>query len=337
MIKRPQNIVNHIAIGIDASGSMAYWTDEVIKIVDGQVRHLAVRSKELGQETRVTIYVFSTGVECVVYDMDVLRTPSIAEFYRPGGLTSLVDATTLALDDLAMTPEKYGDHSFLLIMATDGYENNSTQWNKERLPTQVRTLPNHWTVAVLVPDANSIHEAKKLGFPADNIAVWNSTNAAGVMEAGETIRKATDRFMDGRAQGIRGGRSVFSTGTDAVNPETIQQAGLAPLPSGSYILIPVPRDEEIRPFVQNAGHTYVTGHAYYQLSKTEKIQPQKSLVVVEKNGGKVYSGDQVRQLIGLPNMHVSVRPDFNPLYDIYVQSTSVNRKLKAGTRLLLLL
>jgi len=35
-------------------------------------------------------------------------------------------------------------------------------------------------------------------------------------------------------------------------------------------------------------------------------------------------------------MDVRVRPDYNPLYDVFVQSTSTNRKLLRGTKLLLL-
>jgi hypothetical protein len=39
-------------------------------------------------------------------------------------------------------------------------------------------------------------------------------------------------------------------------------------------------------------------------------------------------------MVGLPNYKVRVRPDFNPDYKVFVQSTSVNRKLVPGTKLL---
>ena len=62
----------------------------------------------------------------------------------------------------------------------------------------------------------------------------------------------------------------------------------------------------------------------------------KSLAVVRKATNEVFTGPQVRDLVGLPAMSVRVKPDFNPEYDIYVQSTSVNRKLLAGTQVLLI-
>lgn len=348
--KTAQNFINHIALVLDASSSMTYNAAELIKVADAQIAYLAQRSKELGQETRITVYVFATEVQCVIYDKDVLRLPSIAEHYEAKGMTALIDATNLSLDDLAMTPEKYGDHAFLVYVLTDGQENVShgglgrvfgNDPNAHRaklisnLATRLNTLPEHWTVAVLVPDMTSKHEVKRFGFPNDNIAIWDANSVKGVTEAGSVIKAATDRFMEGRVHGIRGSRSVFSTDATTVNAVTIQQADLKPLVSGSYILIPVPIKVQIREFVTSNGFPYVTGRAFYQLSKTEKIQPQKQIAVVDKTTAKVYTGPEARALVGLPDMHVSVKPDYNKDYDIFVQSTSVNRNLMPGTRLLL--
>jgi hypothetical protein len=70
--------------------------------------------------------------------------------------------------------------------------------------------------------------------------------------------------------------------------------------------------------------------------KTETIQANKGVAVVEKKTARVFLGTAARNLIGLPPMEVRVKPDFNPEFDIYIQSTSVNRKLIAGTKALLL-
>src|SRR5947208_332295 len=127
MNKQSQNIINHVFLVLDASGSMKPWSREVIKVADNQVAYLAQRSKELDQETRITIFQFSSGpAECLVYDKDVLRMPSISKLYTPTRyLTALIDATLLALDDLSLTPQRYGDHSFLGYILTDGRENDS--------------------------------------------------------------------------------------------------------------------------------------------------------------------------------------------------------------------
>ncbi len=330
-----QNYVNHIALVLDSSGSMYPHAASLVKVADGLTAHLATRSKEQDQETRVTAYTFDSRVQCVIYDKDVLRLPSIRDRYWTGGQTALVDATLLALDDLALTPEKYGDHAFLVYVLTDGAENASRR-SSAALAERLRLLPDHWTVAALVPDAQGKHEAKKAGFAADNVAIWDTTSARGVEEVGERIRVATDAFMAGRATGVRGTRTLFSTGADAVNAHTVAAAGLTPLAASAYLLVPVPTEESIREFVEGCGRTYVVGTAYYQLSKTENIQAQKQVAIVEKRTGRVYTGRAARNLVGLPDMEVRVRPEHNPDYTIYVQSTSVNRKLVPGTKLLLL-
>jgi hypothetical protein len=98
---------------------------------------------------------------------------------------------------------------------------------------------------------------------------------------------------------------------------------------------------QIRDFVTRSGHSYRTGAAFYQLSKREKVQGNKQIAVAElDNGrmtGKVFTGPAARQLLGLPDTEVTVKPGHNDRYQIFVQSTSVNRKLVTGTKLLVML
>lgn len=341
-----QGLINHVALVLDASSSMHHLTRDVIKVADEQIRYLARRSQELDQETRVTVYVFGTDVECVVYDKDALRLPSIAEYYRPNGCTALIDATMKSQDDLAETGQLYGDHAFLTFVVTDGQ-----QYQPSRSPMEIRRatqalrdrldkMPENWTVAVLVPDAASKHEAKQFGFQADNISIWDTTSRKGLEEGFASVRQGIDNFMTGRASGIRGTRAVFSTGTDAVNSQTVK--ALTPLDPAKYQIVHatndgVMRHPQIRDWViQEAGHTYRTGMAFYELTKSEKIQPQKRVAIMDKKTKQVYSDDQARDLLGLPMQEVRVKPDFNPDYSIFIQSTSTNRKLVGNTRLLLM-
>jgi len=330
-----ENYINHIVFVLDGSGSMNPHKNALIKATDEQIKYLAQRSLELGQETRATVYVFDDRTTCIYYEKDVLRMPSISEKYRIGGMTALIDATMQSQEDLAKTAQLYGDHAFLTFVLTDGAENASRRYKAPDLQRTLNNQPDNWTVAVLVPNAQAKFEAKKFGFAPDNIAVWDTTSAAGLSEATNRIRVATDSFMTNRAQGIRSTRSLFSTGIDAVNANTVRQA-LHPLTESQYRILNVPQKSQIRPFVEGNGFYYSVGKAYYQLSKTEEIQRQKSLAVLEKATGKVYVGDQARSLVGLPDVTVKVKPDHNPEYEVFVQSTSVNRNLMPNTKLLLL-
>lgn len=334
--KTDLSLINHIALVVDGSSSMDHLTSDVTKVADAQVAYLAQRSKELDQETRITVYTFADEVACVVYDKDVLRLPSIAKYYQPYGNTALIDATVLSQNDLSKTAQLYGDHAFLTFVITDGQENASRVHGPGDLTRKLETAPDNWTVAVLVPDARGVHEARRQGFFAGNIVEWDARSAKGVEAAGSVIRQATESFMTGRSKGVRGTRSLFSTGTDALNRNAVKAAGLTPLREGTYQLLNVIGVDEIRPFVEAHGHTYVSGRSYYQLTKREEIQVQKDVAIRNKKSGRVYVGAEARSMLGLPDMTVKVTPDSNPDFQVFVQSTSVNRKLVPGTKLLLL-
>lgn len=340
----PANIVNRIGMVLDASSSMTHLASTLIKIADDLVAHLAHRSKELDQETRISIWIFSYSneIHCVVWDKDVLRLPSIATFYKPYGQTALIDATLKAISDLTEIPTRYGDNSFLLYTLTDGEENDSLG-SPEDLNARIQELPDEWTLAALVPTAMAKAAAKKAGFPAGNVEIWDATSTRGVEEVGTTIRAATDNYMTARASGTRSTRTLFSTASDAVNARTVQQAGMVPLASNKYLLIPVPpgmelSSYEIRTFTSKfCGHAYVAGHGYYELMKTETIQPNKSIAVLNKKTGHVYIGGDARGMLGLKDIAERVRPSFNAEFTVYVQSNSVNRKLIVGTKYLYLI
>jgi hypothetical protein len=328
------NKIDHVALVIDRSASMWQHTDTVVRVVDDTVKHLADRSRQIDREVRVSVYFFDWTVECVIFDKDVLRLPSIKGMYKPDGRTALVDATMKSLEDLATTSQLYGDHAFLIYVVTDGQENQSVPGHLRLLPERLAKLEDNWTVGVLVPDARGVYDAKRFGFPENNIAEWDATSAAGVVSVGETIRRTTDTFLDNRTAGVRSTRSLFSTGTDAVNADTVK-ANLTPLPYTKYVLLPATERMEMKPFVEDKGLRFVLGSAFYPLTKKETIQPQKQIMVLEKSTDRVYSGDNARALIGLPDgVSVQVDPDANPDYTIYVQSTAPNRKVLPGWRVL---
>jgi hypothetical protein len=330
-----QNYINHIALVLDASGSMDVHRHEVVKVADQQIAYLAQRSKELDQETRITVYTFdySHNIQCVFYDKDVLRMPSLKGHYVPNGQTALIDATLKSLIDLEKTPELYGEHSFLVYVLTDGAENASKMTSYD-LEGRLRKLPDHWTVACFVPNAMGVMEAKKFGFMKDNIAVWDSTSAAGVQEAGETIRRATETFMTGRTSGVRGYKNLFQMQAGNLTPAALK--GLGKLGPGQFRILAVKNESPIASFVEvETRRPYRLGEAYYQLTKAEKVQPHKAIALFDRKNFTVFTGKNARTVLGLPDHEVKVDPTNTSGYDIYIQSTSVNRKLVPGTNVLL--
>lgn len=58
-------LINHVVFVVDASGSMRWLSHAVKALLREQIKQLARQSEETGQETRVSIYLFDTVVECV--------------------------------------------------------------------------------------------------------------------------------------------------------------------------------------------------------------------------------------------------------------------------------
>lgn len=335
--KAQQNYINHIALVLDDSGSMAKHRASVIKVADAQIAHLAQRSKELDQETRVTVYTFGerNKLRCVIYDKDVLRLPSIRDAYNAhDGETALIDATLKALDDMAKTPEIYGDHAFLVYVLTDGLENVRPSGGPE-LNKRIAGLADNWTVAVFVPDIIGKREARNYGFPADNIAIWDASDVRGMERVGEAVRQTTESFMSMRSAGVRGTRKLFEL--NQVTTAEVKSAGLDSLHPGQYRTFDVTEKIAIAPFVEaKTRRAYVAGEAFFQLTKSEIVGASKELAIFDKKSSKLYVGANARKLLGLPDAEIRIAPSHNPDHTVYIQSTSVNRWLMPNTRLLLI-
>lgn len=331
-----KHYVNHIGLILDASSSMGNLTNKVVEVFDSLVKHLALRSQELNQETRLSVYSFSNynRIKNLVFDIDVLRFPSIKDYYKADGMTALIDATMLSIEDLEKTPELYGDHAFLIYVLTDGGENDSAKYNRKDLIKKLGGLKENWTLATLVPDKNSAQAAQAYGFSTNNIQVWETTTV-GLEKAQDVIRRSADTYMTNRAKGVRSTSNLFQLNTNVKVSDV--KATLEQLKPSEYALLNVAKKEVIKPFVESWKIAYSPGCAYFQLTKPEKIQPYKQIAIKEKKTGKIYSGDNARQLLNLPNHEVKVSATTYKDFDVFVQSTSLNRNLMPSTQLLVML
>lgn len=328
--------ITHVALVLDSSGSMDRLAHQVVQVADTQIKFLAERSDHYNQETRATIYTFDSAIRCAYFDRDVKRFTSLASSYRIQGMTALGSATLNAIEDLEKTFTKYGRHSFLLFVLTDGQENASKPADLTELKRKLGTLSEEWTVAVLVPDEAGVQYARQLGFKPHNIQRWETT-AQGLADVAKKIEIATDTYM-----GMRSVNASF-VGTDNIwtlTPESLNKAVqvgvLEKIPYGKYTFYAVPnQDVLIRDFVEGVtGTKYKAGDAYYQLVSREEVQASKEIAVRDKKDGAIYKGAAARSLLKLPNHNVTISNTYTNDYDIFVQSRSYTRKLDAGTDVL---
>ncbi|MFB6864398.1 VWA domain-containing protein [Streptomyces virginiae] len=347
---RIQHKVNHVALVVDCSGSMRQHQNQLIRVVDEFVAGLKAESDSLGHETRISLYAFDHKVENLVWDMDVKHLPSMRGLYKvKNGATALIEASLKSLDDLGHIWEEYGEHSFLQIVVTDGEENASGGDRRhdgdmavlgpwlDRITARMGSLPDHWTSAILVPNSLAKRTAQNYGFPAGNIAIWDADSQEGVKEAIGTVRAAATSFLRGREKGVRGTKNLFAVGQDLSVDDV--RANLEPIAADKYRLLEVDTDTAVRLFVDSHPDvTYERGSCYYQLGTRVQVQPDKEVIVVEQNTDRAYTGDAARSLLFGTGIRgtVSVKAGHNPDLEVYVQSRSVNRKLKAKTRLLVM-
>ncbi len=104
---------------------------------------------------------------------------------------------------------------------------------------------------------------------------------------------------------------------------------------GRFQVLEVEKDQSIREFVEENGLTFKAGRGFYEFTKTVKIQGYKEIVLMETASGDLFSGDEARDILDLPiGRDTSAKPPRDGKYVGFVQSTSYNRKLLAGTRFL---
>jgi hypothetical protein len=102
-----------------------------------------------------------------------------------------------------------------------------------------------------------------------------------------------------------------------------------------FQVIPVDSDTAIKPFVEENGLLFKKGRGFYEFTKPVVVQKYKEVIIRNRKTGEMFSGDHARKLLGMPiGVDAKVRPSYLTEFQGFVQSTSVNRKLLAGTAFL---
>ncbi len=328
---------NHIAIVLDCSGSMYGIRRSTIEAFNGIVEEIRRRSEQEGQDTTVTLVLVANTARVKFFNADVRTLRPLSEWdYNPAGATALFDGVGLAIHSLQPEAVSPGT-SFLVLVVTDGEENNSQSYTAADIKAALDRLQktDQWTFAFQLPPGTSAAFMKAFGISRDNVREWEPTSS-GISQVHRDTCAGLGNYFAARSQGCRSVSSFYVT-TDLANLSTSTLAQELEDVSARFRLFTVEKEMAVRDFVESkTGRPYVIGSAYYQLMKNEKVQPTKAVLLMEKGKKVVWGGDEARRLIGLPaGVEARVVPGNHANFDIFVQSTSVNRKLPRGTRLLL--
>ena len=93
----------------------------------------------------------------------------------------------------------------------------------------------------------------------------------------------------------------------------------------------------VKDFTKANGLEFIKGQVFYKLVKKEKVQNYKNVIVKRKSDGSCITGDSVKALLKIKDkkvLNVSIDSIDYPDFEIFIQSTSHNRKLDAGSSIL---
>lgn len=128
---------------------------------------------------------------------------------------------------------------------------------------------------------------------------------------------------------------MFDTMMKRAPKTSMAPTDLRAVPAGRFQVLDVDHEIAIKAFVEENGLTFKKGRGFYEFTKTETIQGGKEIILQDRSTGEFYSGDQAREMLGLPIGETArIKPTDLSKYMVFVQSTSVNRKLMGETKFL---
>ena len=193
---------NYIAIVLDESGSMNSIRGEAIGAFNQQVDIIKANSHDM--ETSVSLVTFSTVVgKPQLWNETDLKLKHIGlNDYNPDGLTALHDAIGYTIEDLKKVKDiEDPSTSFLMVVITDGEENNSKKW-KNKVSGLIKEVQDtgKWTVTFLGANMDVDKVSRELHIPKGNTQVFASTSK-GMKDAGFTVSMGLNSYYGSRRLG----------------------------------------------------------------------------------------------------------------------------------------
>lgn len=335
---------SYLAMSRDHSGSMRSIARAAARDYNDSIAAIREAAVTNNQDTIVSVVKCGHGSRGIVHreivnsNVNVLQPIMEGAYEADANSTPLFDSVMECIDILKSVPD-YDDPdvSFLVMATTDGQE-NSSRTSGSQLAAIMSELQrtDRWTFVFRVPRGGA-RELTRYGIPAGNILEWDQTER-GMQVAQQANREAFTQYFSGRSTGMKSTTKFYANLADVDLKDVQKELTDISNQVQFFTVSPSEGGSQIRDFVESKlnGEAMVKGGAFYQLVKVEpKIQDYKRIAIRSKVNGKVYAGDAARHMLALPTIGtVRLAPDDLGEFDVFIQSTSVNRKVDAGTKLM---
>lgn len=147
---------------LDKSGSMSGSEDSTISSFNEYLE----KEKKNNYKTRITTILFSDDYSYLYKGADVSKvSPLTRDDYFVGGCTALYDAIGSSINYI----DRCDTDKVLFIIITDGYENASKEFDKEKIRKMIKDHSNYEFVYIGA-DIDSYSSGSSIGIKSDNIA-----------------------------------------------------------------------------------------------------------------------------------------------------------------------
>lgn len=325
-----KKLTHHVYYLVDSSGSMAPFRKEVVTLLNNQINDLKKIKTNTNTFVNIATFGSSDAYNPICEDLPINKLTNIdKDSYNPQGMTPLNDCLITALYEDTL------EDTYLIVLITDGCDTSSfikTNAMSKLIKDKIAT--DRWTIAVACPSEYVASINKDYGIPLGSITSWDQSKE-GIKALSLKVTKGTESLYRAINSGVSNIRSTYFTPELNVTKTKIKNT-LTEVTNDYMRLKVLPKDNlSASSFVTGRGIKFEVGMLYYQLVKPEKVQDYKNIILMDKSNNRLYTGDEVRDLLNIPETSVNLNPTDSDKYLIFIRSTSWNRNLVNNTFVLL--
>ena len=163
-MKKNEKLLDIVFI-LDKSGSMYGSEKDTIGGYNSYIENFKDKN------AKITTVLFDNKYEMITKREDVSKVSKLTEKeYCVGGTTALLDA----IGNSILYIEKEKAKKVMFIITTDGYENSSTEFNKEKIKSMIKKH-KEWEFIYIGADIDSYAEGESIGISKSNIASYTKS------------------------------------------------------------------------------------------------------------------------------------------------------------------